>query len=97
MLAHIKTQIENTRMPESGFSLNKTIHMYINFRRLALTRGSFYTELPKWIKSKKTVTNHQNQDKGCFKWAVIPALHHEEIKKHHQLISRVRPYENQYK
>ena len=45
MLAHIKTQVENPRMPESGFTLDKIMHLYINFHRLAFTRGSSYTEL----------------------------------------------------
>ena len=45
MLAHIKTQAENPRMPESGFTLNKIIYLYINFHRLAPTRGSSYNEL----------------------------------------------------
>ena len=40
--------------------------------------------------------NPQNKDEGCFKWAVIAASHHEEIKKDHQRISRLRPYENQH-
>ena len=83
-------------MPESGFSLDKIMHLHINFHRLALTRGSSYTELPKWTKSKKAVINTQSKDEECFKWAVIAALHHEEIKKDHQRISRLRPYENQY-
>ena len=96
MFAYIKTQAENPRMPESGFSLDKIMHLDINFHRLALTGGSSYIELPKWIKSKKTVINPQNKDKECFKWVVIAALHHEEIKKNHQRISRLRPYENQY-
>ena len=46
-------------------------------------------------KSKKAVINPQNKDEGRFKWAVIAALHHEKIKKDHQRISRLRPYENQ--
>ena len=92
MLAHIKTQVENPRMPGSGFSLDKIMHLYINFHRLALTRGSSYTELPKWIKSKKAVVNPQNKDEGCFKWAVIAALRHKEIRKDHQHISRLRHY-----
>ena len=37
MLVHIKTQVDNPRMSESGFSLDKIIHLYINFHRLALT------------------------------------------------------------
>ena len=47
MLAYIKTQVENPRMPGSRFSLDKIMRLYINFHRLALTRVSSYTELPK--------------------------------------------------
>ena len=72
------------------------MHLYINFHRLALTRGSSYIELPKRTKSKKVVINTQSKDEECFKWAVIAALHQEEIRKDHQRISRLRPYENQY-
>ena len=72
------------------------MHLYINFHKLALTRGGSYTELPKWLKSKREVINPQNKDEECFKWAVTGALHHEEIKKDHQRKSRLRPYEKQY-
>ena len=57
ILAHIKTQTENPKFPESGFSLDKIMHLYINFHRLALTRGSSYSELPEWLKSQKAVIN----------------------------------------
>ena len=96
MLAYIKVQAENPKLPESGFTLDKIMHLYINFHRLVLTRGSSYNELPKWLKSKKAVINQQNKDEECFKWAVIEALHHEEIKHHPERISLLRPYENQY-
>ena len=96
MLAHIKTQVENPRMPENSFTLNKIMHLYINFHRLELTRGSSYIELPEWIKRKKAVINPQNKDEQCFKWAVIVALHHEEIKHHSERVSLLEPYENQY-
>ena len=96
MLAYIKAQTENPKFPESGFTLDKIMHLYINFHRLVLTRGSSYNELPEWMKSKKAVINSQNKDEECFKWAVIAALHHEEIKKDHQCISRLRAYEKQY-
>ena len=62
MLAHIKAQTENPKFPESGFTLDKIMHLYINFHRLVLTRGSSYIELPKWIKNKKAVINPQNND-----------------------------------
>ena len=96
MLAHIKIQVENPRMPENVFSLDKIMHLYINFHRQALMRGSAYIELPEWIKNKKAVINPQNKDEECFKWAVIAALRHEGIKYNPESISLLRSYENQY-
>ena len=96
ILAHIKAQTEHPKFPESRFTLDRTMHLFINFHRLVLTRGSSYNELPEWIKNKKAVINPKKKDEECFKWAVIGALHHEEIKKDHQRISRPRPYEKQY-
>ena len=96
MLAYIKVQTKNPKFPECGFTVDKIMHLYINFHRLVLTRGGSYTELPKWIKSKKAAINPQNKAEECFKWAVIATLHHEKIKKDHQRIWRLRPYENQY-
>ena len=37
MLAHIKAQTENPKFPESGFTLDKIMHLYINFHRPVLT------------------------------------------------------------
>ena len=47
MIAHIKTQVENPRMLESAFTLDKIMHLNINFHKLALIQGSYYTKLPK--------------------------------------------------
>ena len=91
MLAHIKTQTENPKFPESGYSLDKIMHLFINFHRLVLTRGSSYTELLGWIKNKKVVINPQNKDKECFKWAIIGASHHEDIKDHPERKNLLRP------
>ena len=91
-IAYIKIQTENPKFPETGFSLDKIIHLYINFCRLVLTRCSSYTDLPKWIRSKKAVINSQNKYEGCFKWAVIAALHHEKIKHNPERISLLRSY-----
>ena len=67
MLSHMRTQVENLRMSESGFTLDKITHLNINFHRLVLTRGSSYMKLPKWIASKKAVINSKNNDRKCFK------------------------------
>ena len=97
MLACIKAQTENPKFPESGFTLDKITHLYINFHSLVLTQGSSYTELPGWINSKKAVINPQNKDKGYFKLAVVAALHHEEMQNNPDGISLQRPYEKQHK
>ena len=94
-LAYIKAQTENSKFPESGFTLDKIMHLYINFHRLVLTRGSSYIELLEWIKNKKAVINPLNKDEACFKLAAIAALHHEEIKNNPERISLLRPYKNQ--
>ena len=38
-LAYIKAQTENPKFPESGFTLDKIMHLYINFHMLALTQA----------------------------------------------------------
>ena len=62
MLAYIKAQTQNPKFPESGFTLDRIMHLYINFDRLVLTWGSSYIELPEWLKSKKAVINPQNKE-----------------------------------
>ena len=37
MLPHIKSQTENPEFSESGFSLDKIMHLHIKFHRLVLT------------------------------------------------------------
>ena len=96
MLAYIKAQTEKPKFPESGFTLGKIMHLYLNFHKLVLIRGGSYIELPEWIKSKKAVINPQNKDEECFKWAVIAALHHEDIKHHPERNGLLRSYEKQY-
>ena len=91
MLAYIKTQVENPRMPESGFMLDKIMHLHINSHKLGLTRVGSFIDLLKWIKNKVVLINPQNKDEQCFKWAVIAALHPKEITKDPQRISKLKP------
>ena len=53
MLAYIKAQTKNPKFPVSGFTLDKIMHLYINFHKLLLTGGSSYNELPKRVKVKR--------------------------------------------
>ena len=59
MFAHIKTQTENPKFPESGFTLDHIMHLYIKFHKLALARGSSYILVPEWIAKKKPCLTHK--------------------------------------
>ena len=72
------------------------MHLDIDFHKLVLTRGSSYIELPEWIKNKKAVINPKNSDEKCFKWGVIAALHHGEIGKDPQRVSKLQPFFDRY-
>ena len=96
MLGQIKTQVENPALPASGFTLDEILHLHIDFHELQLTKGSSYIPLPPWISNKKAVINPKNKDNACFKWAVIAALHHEEIKKNYLRIAKLEPYAELY-
>ena len=96
MFAYIKTQTENPKFPKSSFTLDSIMHLDISFHKLELTQGSSYIDLPAWIVNKKAVINPQNEDEKCFKWAVITALHHEDIKNNRHRISNLEPYSDLY-
>ncbi|XP_057310308.1 uncharacterized protein LOC130648285 [Hydractinia symbiolongicarpus] len=96
MFAQMKTNIENAALPKSGFSIGRIIHLDVDFHKLKLTRGSSYIEAPKWIATKKATINPQNNDEECFKWSIVAALHHEEIKYNPERISKLRPYAELY-
>ena len=67
MLAYIKAHTKNTKFPESGFTLDKIMHLYINFNRLVLTRGGSYIKLPEWIKSKKAMINPESKGINTYR------------------------------
>ena len=96
MFAHIKTQVEHPALPQSGFTIDRIMHLDIDFHKLKLTRGSSYIKLPSWLAHKKAIINPKNKDEECFKWAIIAALHHEEIGAHPERISKLEPFVDQY-
>ena len=48
-------------------------------------------------KNKHATINPKNiKDNECFKYAIIAALHHQEIGKDPQIISKHKPFINNY-
>ena len=55
-------------------------------------RAAGYIDLPANIKSKKAVINVQNKDNRSFEYAILSALHHNEIKDSHQRPSKYKAH-----
>ena len=92
-IAHMKQQIENPALSDSKFVFDEVLHMDVDFHRLNLLRGLSYLPLPKWLAHKKVIINPHNEDRECFKWAVIAASRWEEIDSHPERISKLKRFE----
>ena len=47
-------------------------------------------------KKKKATINPKSNDGKCFQYAVTAALNHEQIEKDSQIISKIKPFTDQY-
>ena len=84
-------------MENSRFRFDEVLFLDINFHQFNLTQGSSYLPLPDWVSRKGGVISPKNEsNEECFKWTVIAALHHEEIKSHPERISNLRRFEDNY-
>ena len=93
----MKTQIENPALLNSRFVFDEVLFLDVNFHRLNLTRGGSYLPLPEFIANKKAIINPRNEDDDeCFKWAVITALHHAEIKFGPERIYNLKKFVDNY-
>ena len=64
---------------------------------IELKRGSSYIPSPKWVLDKRATINPKNlNDENCFAYALVAKLHHEEINKNPQRISKLKPYISNY-
>ena len=96
MINQMKEQIENPALLNSRFVFDEVLFTNVNFHQLNLTRGSSYLPLPDWLVKKKAIINPKNEDKECFKWAVIAASRWEEINNNPERISKLKRFEKDF-
>ena len=96
MINNMKYQIENPALLNSRFIFDVVLYMDINIHQLNLTRGSSYPPLPDWLACKKAIINPKNEDRECFKWAVIAASRLEEINNNPERISKLKRFEKDF-
>ena len=80
----------------SEFVFNEVYLMYYKCHEMNPNRGGSYVESADWIKNKKATTNPINRKK-YFQYAVILVLNYEEIGKHAERITKIKPFINKYK
>ena len=83
-------------MRGSDFEFDGVNFLYYDFNKISLYRGGSYIDSPKWLKDKKSTINPKSNDHKCFQYAVTLALNLDKINKHHQRISKNKPFINQY-
>ena len=55
------------------------LEQQLEFSEFKPLAGAGYVDLPNYIKAKKCIVNVQNKDDRCFEYAVLSAIHSEEI------------------
>ena len=98
-MIHSKIDIKNNLewIKYSDFVLNNFHLLYYKCLRINLNHGGSYIDSPDWINNKKATINSINKkDNKYFKYAVTVALNHEEIRKDHQGITKIKPFISTY-
>ena len=96
MVNYIEKQVDNPKLRDSKFVIDRILRTDISCHRLMLTRGSSFIKLPDGLASRKAILNPKNLDEKCFKWAVIAGLKWEEIDCHPERVSKLRRYESEF-
>ena len=84
------------KMKGSDFIINGVNYLYYDLNRITISKGGSYIESPKLLKDKKCTINQKNTDNKCFQYATTLALNFDNIDKHHQRISKIKPFIDNY-
>ena len=85
------------KMKGSDFIFNGINYLYYDLNRITISKSGSYIESPKWLKDKKCTINKKSNDNKCFQYAANLALNINSINKHHQRISKIKPFINNHK
>ena len=80
----------------SDFGFDGVNFLYYDFNNISLNRGGSYIDSPKWLTDKKSTISPKNTDDKCFQYAFTLALNLDNINKHPQRISKIKPFIDQY-
>ena len=81
---------------EGELAFDSVNSLYYKLYKISLNRGGSYTDSPKWLKNKKATINPKNNEDEFFQYAITVTLHHVQIKKDPQRITKIKPFTGQY-
>ena len=86
-------QIElKTAMKVSDFMFLWVYLLFNKCHKINFKWSRSYVHSPDWIKNKKSIMHHINKKvNNCYQYAVIVTLNHEEIGKHPERITKIKP------
>ena len=91
LLQKYQDNLQN-KMKGSDFIFNGVNYLYYDPNR---TIWILY-RISKWLKDKKCTINQKNTDNKCFQYATTLALNFNNIDKHHQRTSKIKPFIDNY-
>ena len=94
-LQRFEESLQN-KMRGSEFEFDGINFFYYSFNKTSIYRGGTYIDSPKWLKNKKPTINPKSNDDKCFQYAVTLSLNLDNINKHPQRISKIKPFIGQY-
>lgn len=71
---YLMPKVDDVIMQGSGFTLSSINELAVQVNQFDPLRGSSYIKLPKFLADKRAIVNVNNDDKMCFKWAILSAL-----------------------
>ena len=78
----------------SGWSLQAVLHLAVNINKYNPMRVGCNIQLPEAVKNRNACIKVQNDDKQCFKWAVLAGLNKDKKLVHPERLYHYKPIEN---
>ncbi|VDI17590.1 Hypothetical predicted protein [Mytilus galloprovincialis] len=79
MMGKVKENMAKYMREGSGWTLGHVENLEIHLNQFNPLKGASFIPTPSALAKKKAIINVQNKDQECFKWAILSALHHEEV------------------
>ena len=97
-MIHLKINIKIIWNHESSeFAFDYVHLLHYKCHKINPNRGGSYIDSHDWIKHKKATINPINKkDNKCFQYAVTVMLNYEEIGKHSEKITKIKPFINKH-